>query len=317
MQRPVIYIILAVFLLSSCNRRPGDVVSPQKMTEVLYDIRLTQSIYANDPQFKSDEMKDALVAGVLRKHKITQAELDSSLLWYSDNIQYYSAINDTVAARLKAKNESLMRSRIGSGANRRQTNQIIPTFYYLNEYSPTLSFDIDSLKIKNIKNISLFHLKFDIQGLSAEQEAEASVYFNYKDTLVRRKMPIERNTHYSFSKPSLPDSLLKSISGYIHLKNDINNISSNVLIYNISYIDSLKVSTRGADSPNKTGRTSDEVRKPATGNISNTEEAKKEQPKNEVKTVRDKDSGMEMPVISKEKADRSPALRRNTPPPSK
>ncbi|WP_370525406.1 DUF4296 domain-containing protein [Dysgonomonas sp. 521] len=283
------------------------------MTEVLYDIRLTQSIYVNDPQFKSDEMKDALVAGVLRKHKITQAELDSSLLWYSDNIRYYSAINDTVAARLKSRNESLMRSRTATGTNRRQTNQIIPGFYYLNEYTPTLSFNIDSLKIKSIKNISFFHLKFDVQGLSAQQKAEASIYFNYKDTLVRRKMPVERNTHYSFSKPSLPDSLLKSISGYIHLKDDINNISSNVLIYNISYIDSLAVSPRGADSPNRTKTTSDAVKKPATSTPSNTEEAKKEQPKDEVKTVKDKDSGMEMPVISKEKAEKSP-LRKNTPP---
>jgi hypothetical protein len=217
------------------------------MTEVLYDIRLAQSIYNSDPQFRSDEMKDALVAGVLRKHNITQAELDSSLLWYSDNIQYYAAINDTVAARLKANNELLIQSKMASSGRRRRANLIVPPFFCLNNYTPTLSFDIDTVKFKDTKNISSFHLNFDIQGLSTSQKAEAAVYFNYTDTLVRKKIPIESNSRYSIDKPSLPDSLLKSISGYIHLENSRNSLPD-VLIYNISYIDTLK-SAGQADSP--------------------------------------------------------------------
>jgi len=252
------------------------VIPQKKMTDVLYDIRLTQSIYNNDPQFKSDEMKDALVDGVLRKHNITQAELDSSLLWYSDNIQYYSAINDTVAARLKAHNELLIQSRMAVNRGK-QSNLIIPTFFYLNSQTPTLSFDIDTVKFKNTKNISSFHLKFDIQGLSAMQKAEAAVYFNYKDTLVREKLPIESNTHYTINKPSLPDSLLKSISGYIHLENSRHSLS-NVLIHNISYIDTLKVDRRTdsprSDRPGTTTRTSTPTSKPAV----NTEQPKSEGP---------------------------------------
>jgi hypothetical protein len=205
------------------------------MTDVLYDIRLTQAIYNNDPQFASDEMKDALVEGVLRKHNITQAELDSSLLWYSDNIEYYKAINDTVADWLKAKNELLEQSRMASQDKGRLMNRLIPSFFYLNRYTPTLSFDIDTIKIKTVKNISDFHLNFDIQGVSTSQKVEAAVYFNYKDTLVKRIILVENNRHYSINKPVLPDSLLKSISGYIHLGNNKNSLS-NVLIYNINYM---------------------------------------------------------------------------------
>ena len=245
--RPIIYITISItILLCSCSRRPRYVIPERKMMEVLYDIRLAQSIYLNDPQFEPDEKKDALVAGVLEKHKITQAELDSSLLWYSDNIQAYSEINDSVASRLRARNEVLMSSRMAQNAKgRRRLDLIIPTSYYLDKYTPTLSFDIDSFKIKGIKNISAFHLKFDVQGLNDLQKAEAAVFFTYKDTLVRKIVPIEGNKQYSLSKPQLPDSLLKSVSGYVHLKNSV--VSSNVILYNMSYIDSLTTSsTEGA-----------------------------------------------------------------------
>jgi hypothetical protein len=268
MKRPVIYIIIGItfFLPGSCGRKPGYVVSREKMTDVLYDIRLAQAIYNNDPQFKPDGMKDALIAGLLRKHDMTQAELDSSLLWYSDNIQYYAAINDTVAARLKARNELLVQSRMASTGRGRQLNLIMPPFFYLSSYTPTLSFDIDTVRFKNTKNMSSFHLAFDIQGLSASQKAEAAVYFNYKDTLVKKRIPIENNSRYSISKPSLPDSLLESISGYIHLEYGRNSLS-NVLVHNISCIDTLKTAGRigspaSADRPANGSGTSTVTRKP-------------------------------------------------------
>lgn len=225
-------------LFYSCSRRPSYVMPEKKMMEVLFDIRLTQSIYMNDPQFKLDEKKDALVAGVLEKHKITQAELDSSLLWYSDNIQAYAEINDSVASRLRAKNEMLMSARMSENTKGRQRLDLfIPTSYSLDKYTPTLAFNIDSFKIKATKNISAFNFKFNVQGLSEKQRAEAAIYFTYKDTLVRKSIPIEANRHYVLSKPQLPDSLLKSISGYIHIKGNVEE--PNVLLYNMSYIDSL------------------------------------------------------------------------------
>lgn len=275
--RPIIYITISItVLLCSCSRRPRYVIPERKMMEVLYDIRLAQSIYLNDPQFKPDEKKDALVAGVLEKHKITQAELDSSLLWYSDNIQAYSEINDSVASRLRARNEALMASRIVQNTRGRQRfDLVVPTYYYLDKYTPTLSFDIDSFKMKGIKNISAFNLKFDVQGLSDLQKAEAAVFFTYKDTLVRKMVPIEGNKQYSLSKPQLPDSLLKSISGYVHLRNNA-TVSSGVVLYNMSYIDSLAISSTLQKNPTEGARRAPD--RSIEARESRAEEIKTEQP---------------------------------------
>lgn len=242
MWRPVIYIIIvlsAIVAFCSCGKRPRYVISESKMMEILYDIRLAQAIYSNNSQFYADSLKDALVAGVLEKYDITQAQLDTSLVWYADNIDQYRIINDSVRSRLRARSNLLAEQKSKMDMKFSQQNYLIPPFYYLNEFTPTLRFEIDSLKIKTI-DLPSFVLSFDVQGLSPLQEADATVYFTYKDTLIRSSYNIDRNTNYTIVKPQLADSLLKSISGYIHIDKKI-GIPAQVMLYNISYSDSTLV----------------------------------------------------------------------------
>jgi hypothetical protein len=214
------------------------------MMDILYDIRLAQAIYGNNSQFYADSRKDALVTGVLEKYDVTQAQLDTSLVWYADNIDQYRIINDSVTSRLRAKSNLLMERKSRMDMKLSQKNYLIPPFYYLNEFTPTLRFDIDSVKIKTI-NLSSFILSFDVQGLSPLYKADAAVYFTYKDTLVKNSYDIDTNTGYTIAKPQLPDSLLKSISGYIHLDKEI-GMPTQVMLYNISYSDSTAIQNNPA-----------------------------------------------------------------------
>lgn len=254
MRRPVIYIIIVlstIVAFCSCGKKPGYVISESKMMDILYDIRLAQAIYSNNSQFYADSLKDALVAGVLEKYDVTQAELDTSLVWYADNIDQYRIINDSVVARLRAKSNLLAEQKSKMDMRLSQQNYLIPPFYYLNEFTPTLRFDIDSFKIKTI-DLPSFVLSFDVQGLSPLQKANATVYFTYKDTLITNSYDINKNTNYTIVKPQLADSLLKSISGYIHIDKKI-GIPSQVMLYNISYSDSTSVK-KGLDHPAGKGK---------------------------------------------------------------
>lgn len=242
MRRTVIYILVVfsvVVAFCSCGKRPGYVISERKMMEILYDIRLAQAVYSSNTQFYSDSLKDALVAGVLEKHDITQAELDTSLVWYADNMDQYRTINDSVASRLRTKSNLLAEQKSKMDMKLSGKNYLIPPFYYLNEFTPTLRFEIDSFKIKTI-DLPSFALSFGVQGLSPIQKASVTVYFTYKDTLVRSSYDIDKNTNYTIEKPQLADSLLKSISGYIHIDKKT-GMSSQVMLYNISYSDSTSV----------------------------------------------------------------------------
>ncbi len=275
MQRSTIFIIITVLLvLGSCSRRPKYVLSENKMVEVLYDIQIAQAIYNRGTEFNTNEKKDALVEGVLRKHKVSQAELDSSLLWYSDNIAYYEAINDSVASRLSAKNKRMMDELNKPKGKVRRTDLLIPSFYNLSAATPTMSFDIDSFKIKKL-DLTKFNIRFDVQGLSALQKVEAAVFFTYKDTLIKKIVPLDKNEAYTFSKPHLADSLLKGVSGYVHLKERGSDLPLNISLYNISYIDSISSNVPAqaqsdlpAPTTNKPSTTAEPVKpveaKPAT-----------------------------------------------------
>lgn len=258
MRRPVIYILIVfsvVVAFCSCGKRPGYVISERKMMEILYDIRLAQAVYSNNSQFQADSLKDALVAGVLEKHDITQAQLDTSLVWYADNIDQYRIITDSVTSRLRAKANLLADQKSKIDMKLSGKNYLIPPFYYLNELTPTLRFEIDSLKIKTI-DLPSFALSFDVQGLSPIQKAHAAVYFTYKDTLIRNSYDIDKNTSYTFVKPQLADSLLKSISGYIHIDKKT-GMSGQVMLYHISYSDSASVKKEQAPRMGKPGHPAD------------------------------------------------------------
>lgn len=239
MQRTAFYfVILIIAFFYSCGRRPRYVLPEDKMTDVLYDIQLAQAIYRSDLDFNTDEKKDALIGGVLQKYNLSQADLDSSLLWYSDNVEYYMAINDSVASRLRANNKLVMDAKLALTEGRDFANVLLPTFFYLTNATPTLSFNIDSARLQTI-DYSNFNLKFNVQGLDSLLDAKAAVYFTYKDTLIKDIIALDKNTEYIFSKPQIADSLLKSITGYVHVANKVKGFPANVVLYDITYLDTL------------------------------------------------------------------------------
>jgi len=71
------------------------------MEKVLYDMYLAEAeIDNNYAAFSSDSVrKQELLNSVLKKHKITEAALDTSLAWYSGHLESYLKINDAVGKR--------------------------------------------------------------------------------------------------------------------------------------------------------------------------------------------------------------------------
>jgi len=292
------------------------VIPEKKMIDVLYDIQLAQAVFRSNSQFSLDEKKDALVESIYAKHKITQAELDSSLVWYSDNVQYYMAINDSVAARLRASSERLTALKNEMNSRMRNwSNYIIPPFFYLSEATPTLSFKIDSMKIKTV-DLPKFNIGFDVQGMNDNQVIEAAVFFDYKDTLVKKIIPVDGNTRYILSKPQLADSLLKGISGYIHMQNKVKGIPNEVMLYNISYSDSLSI-----DNDSLTGQTqlsptrnSSDLKVVPVARPNNATDADKMKTRERAIEGAVQDEAQKRdnaPVLSKEEVERSPVMRRS------
>lgn len=102
--------ITAIVIISftSCSNRPKNVLSKGNMEDLLYDYHLARSMsdtLSQDQLYK----QDYYIKGVLKKYNISQADFDSSMVWYSRHVEDMSDIYQNIQDRLKADVEKLNR----------------------------------------------------------------------------------------------------------------------------------------------------------------------------------------------------------------
>ena len=89
-------------LLAACsNERKGDVLSPSKLEAILYDYHLAQVIVADLPLAQRYK-KELYFAHVYKKHGVTKAEVDSSLVYYARYPEGLSEVYDNLSSRIEA-----------------------------------------------------------------------------------------------------------------------------------------------------------------------------------------------------------------------
>ena len=99
-------------LFAACSeRKPSDVLEPSKLESVLYDYHLVQSII-NDMPSSERYKKDLFFDYVYDKHKVTQAELDSSLVYYArypkELSEIYASLSERITRDIQRIEESEM-----------------------------------------------------------------------------------------------------------------------------------------------------------------------------------------------------------------
>lgn len=102
--RYIYYIVLSGLLaVAVVGCRPRGVLSSAKMRDVLYDLhRADGTLQVMGYNYSHDAELAACYQSVLDKHGVTQAEFDSSVVWYTDNPQIFNKIYPRVISRLEA-----------------------------------------------------------------------------------------------------------------------------------------------------------------------------------------------------------------------
>lgn len=233
------YIFLTIFFLLavSCGQRPSNVLPKDKMIEVLYDLQLAQGIinHNNIELVHTEEGRRTVMNSVLAKHKISQNDLDSSIMWYSDNLMEYKAVNDSVTNRLRNKVKILRDEDFALRGISTVKKDTIPVFFYLDKESPRYTFYFTESNIVN-DSITNFRLRFNVIGLNERsRKLETKVYFVYKDTTIVNQILVQKDSVYQIDKPNLSDSLLVNIQGYFRLENARRTVP--VKVFNVEYVD--------------------------------------------------------------------------------
>ena len=96
-------LIILCVLLVVVGCRPRGVLSNSEMRDVLYDLhRVDGAIQVAGYNYSHDQEVAGYYKNVLDKHGITQAQFDSSLVWYTDNPQIFNKLYPKVLERLEA-----------------------------------------------------------------------------------------------------------------------------------------------------------------------------------------------------------------------
>ncbi|MCQ2290546.1 MAG: DUF4296 domain-containing protein [Muribaculaceae bacterium] len=118
----LILIAMAAVLLSGCDKAPDGVIKESDMADFLYDLyRLEAIIDMNPDAFPTDSLKRVAKQSLFKKHGITQADYDSSLVWYATNFEAYSTVHKKVIMRLNEDKKDLA-SEMATGPQERKTD---------------------------------------------------------------------------------------------------------------------------------------------------------------------------------------------------
>ena len=115
-----------MLLLGGCTIRPHGVLSGRKMEQVLYDLHRTDGVLqVSGLYYRQESEVNPYYLWVMEKNGITQAQFDSSLVWYTDNPQIFNKIYPRVIRRLEEERTALIRQFGERGEVKRK--EFVPT----------------------------------------------------------------------------------------------------------------------------------------------------------------------------------------------
>ncbi len=214
------------------------------MEQLMFDVYVAEAMMETDYHtFSSPEQKEANIRQVFQKHNVTQAQWDTSLAWYSDRIDVYLRMNDSVKSRLQREKRHIDDMIARQNAEQQRDNELLysatyipPVYtYLLPNTRGGISFQLDSAYVSSNLPDDNFSLTFSVMGIPSEQTPDfsARLTLTYADTVIYRNTKITNNETYSLpvSKYIFNDTLSR-INGFIHLQ-DPENRFKNIRLYNI------------------------------------------------------------------------------------
>lgn len=228
----LVAVMALLFCVSSCKPSlPSGVLSKGKMTDILYDYHLALAMaHMDDNGDKGQSL--AYREAVLRKHDVTSAEFDSSMVYYMRHTELLEDVykdltdrynNEITAMGGSAKEGGEFANLSATGDTANVWNLVTSMVFMPVKPFNSTSFDIkvDSTFHKGDRLMLDFDAQFIYQDGMRNGVAMLAVQFG-NDSIAQRTIMIQSTQHYSVEL-SDDDSLgIKSVKGYFMLMNDDN-----------------------------------------------------------------------------------------------
>lgn len=222
-------LLLGAALLVGCGKQiPTDVIQPDRMENILYDYHLSISM-SNNLSYSDNYQKEAYKNYVFRKYSITEAEFDSSMVWYTRHTEELAAIYKRLGERFR-KEKKQVQTLLAQRENKPATSQpgdtvnvwYDRTIYWLTDAPLTDKVTFEIPTDSNFKAKDAFLWSADYTFLS-DIGRKATVGFNImfdNDSVVGRVQEVTRSGVQSlYIKPDSAFAI-KSVNGFIYYEDD-------------------------------------------------------------------------------------------------
>lgn len=274
--------LLGCCLFANCGKHiPGDIIQPDQMEDILYDYHIASSM-SNNLNSGEYYKKKAYQNYVFQKHDITEAEFDSSMVWYTRHTSELATIYSNLNDRFKKEKQHIdmflsAREEDGYASIPGDTVDIWPyrRFYWLssNPLNNQFVFEIEPDSNYHIQDAFLWKANYSFMTEGKVNMVLNVLYSN--DSVIGKSKLIERSGMDSISLYTDSVYQIKKINGFIYVPKDSVQ-KSDVIINELSLIKyHLKVDSINAisDSLKVLDNTPNESKQP-TVNIQPSEKIK-------------------------------------------
>ena len=233
---------MLAFLASCAPGTPKQYLQPDELEDLLYDLHLAQGmVYQGDDYKQYDYNRVLYHAAVLKKHGITQAELDSSMVYYYKRADRLDDIYKRVAKRLSE-------AALDLGATEGEVNQYsqfttggdtanvwkgdIAAVLLPHPMHNRLEFDIKADSASREGDVYVLNMFLDFFFQNGMKEAEGCLMLVYdNDSVSCRTSRLSFNGQNQFRLESSGDHRVKEIKGFIYLSRGNDNTSTMRMLF--------------------------------------------------------------------------------------
>lgn len=222
------FLLLLVLMFSCKPQVPDEYIQPDEFEDILYDFHLADGM-ANSNSESADVPYDVTLyrQAVLRKYGITQAEFDSSLVYYMRHADRLHKIYENLSQRFEDEAMALGASandirRYGDMTSARDTSNLWRgvTAAMLMPRAPynvmTFEIDADSTYHPGDRIIFSFNTDFVYNGGIKEGMVLLAVQFK-NDSVASNTVRMAANSNYSVTVSDIHRKGIKAIRGFIYL----------------------------------------------------------------------------------------------------
>ncbi len=220
-----IYGVASLCVLAACSPVPEGILSQKEMRTVLADMEIAEAIIGADQGiYRDDAKKLALYESVFKKHHITQAEYDSSLVWYAQNLDIYMRVYNLAGKDIEDRLRDLgdvERTQIDT-----QKNDSVDIWSRRNHltFSPNASFNGTTFNIEPKASYppgSTFKLGMNVWGMprQAVHKPQIRICVDQGDTTVAVNDQITRDGYHETALKSIATKRIRRVYGFIYLNN--------------------------------------------------------------------------------------------------